>query len=282
MKQEQKTWDTGSVILWAQEYFSRKQIPQPRLSAELLLAHATGLSRTGLYTRWGEEVSAPSLSTFKEGLKQLVAGIPLAHITGHKNFMGWDFCVDQRVLIPRPETEELVEWVVQEYKGFSPVFFDLGTGSGVIAVCLARFFPGSQVLATDVSKPALEVARENARRLGVEKQVCFQEADFLDIPEEWLHQVDVVVCNPPYVAIDDAFLCAQVRENEPHLALFGGEDGLAFFRRIRENAPRLQGKTLFCEMGFDQKEALQTLFQEFSPTFQRDLFGNWRMVKICV
>jgi len=280
MKQEQKTWDTGSVILWAQEYFSRKEIPQPRLSAELLLAHATGLSRTGLYARWGEEVSAPSLCVFKEGLKQLVAGIPLSHITGHKNFMGWDFLVDQRVLIPRAETEELVEWVVQEYKGSCPVFLDLGTGSGIIAVCLARFFPGCKVLATDVSNPALEVARENARRLGVEAQVCFQEADFLDVPEEWMPQVDVVVCNPPYVARNDPFLCAQVRDKEPHLALFGGEDGLDFFRRIRQEAPRLQGKTLFCEMGFDQKERLQTLFHEFSPSFRKDLFGNWRMMKI--
>lgn len=258
-----KDWTVLSLIGWSAHYLSSKEIDSPRLTAELLLCHVLDCRRIELYTSFDRLLTAAELAQFKSHLKRRLAHEPVQYIVGYTEFMGLRFEVDPRTLIPRPETELLVEQVIghaREAHADRLRVLDIGTGSGNIAISLAKFLPGAEALGIDVSPHALESAGRNVRLHGVEERVklmlldIFREHDRL---ESGLF--DYVVSNPPYIPqAEVASLPAQVREYEPLLAVQVDGDGLAFFRSIATIARELlkKGGWLFLEIGFEQYNAV--------------------------
>ncbi len=247
-----------------------------RLSAEVLLFHVAHCDRAHLYAHPERELTTDEHQQYEALIARRAAGEPLQYITGHQEFWRMDFCVTPAVLIPRPETEHLVEQTLVLARKFHPEAFadgargkklqgdalrliDVGTGSGAIAVALACELPGAEVAAVDLSPEALDVARQNAQRLGA--RVQFTVSDVLEaVPEE--PTFDFVVSNPPYVGLDEADKVQQVvLQNEPHLALFAGAEGLAVIRRlIPQSHARLKpGGWLLMEIGWSQSEAVKAL-----------------------
>lgn len=225
------------------EHLAAVGIDEAAITAEVLLRHALHLSRTELYLAWNRPVADEVWSRYQADLAERVRGRPVAYIVGHREFMGLDFAVDERVLIPRPETEVLVETVLEAIAGISsPVIADVGTGSGAIAVSVAVLRPDATVLATDISAEALEVARANAARHGVNDRVRFLEGDLLApvaaAADAVGYRLDAVACNPPYVALEvAASLPVEIRDFEPPVAVLaeGGAD--AYHARLVEAAP---------------------------------------------
>lgn len=206
----------------------------PRLEAEVLLAHVTGLSRTTLLAHSERPLTADEWARYGDLLARRAAGIPLPYLTGQVEFFGLEFIVTPDVLIPRPETELLVERALARDPR---TVVDVGTGSGCVAVALAVQLPRARVYATDLSRAALSVAMTNARRHGVADRIHFLQAD---LASPLRGPVDLVVSNPPYVAEEEwASLPASVREHEPRLALDGGPEGLRVIRRLLADAARL-------------------------------------------
>lgn len=220
-------------------------------------------------------------TAWENACEQLVAGVPLAYVTGKSNFYGIDFWVTPDVLIPRPETEELVEWVVSEWADRPACsVLDVGTGSGCIAVMLQRLLPEARVSALDVSEAALHVARTNAARLS--PGIFFWEKNFLT--EKLPEPVDVLVSNPPYVATTESEqLAAHVLEHEPHLALFAPQqDPLIFYRRLAEVAQTqlLPGGAVYAEINALRAADTLAVFRDagFEATLREDLSGRPRMI----
>lgn len=214
-------------------------IRTPRLDAEVLLAYALGWRRETLYTHPETVVDGPALSQFEAALQKRLARVPVAYIRGRKEFMSMEFVVTPAVLIPRPETEVLVEAVLCQLKGEdSPFVADIGTGSGAIAIALARFLPGARVVATDISPAALSVARLNARRHGLDDRIGFLEGDLLRplSSAEYLGRLDAIVSNPPYISREELKVLPPEISYEPRIALDGGRDGLDSFRRLLSGA----------------------------------------------
>lgn len=240
---------------------------EARRTAGVLLAHRLGVDRTHLLMHPEEAISEEDYKTFLQMIERRAAGEPLQYITGHQEFYKLDFLITPVVLIPRPETEFLVERVltlVSESQQTSPLIVDLGTGSGCIAVTLAVEIPGARIIATDISGAALAVARQNAARHGVSSRVEFHEGDLLT-PLAALgmaNQVDVLACNPPYIAASKPELVQrEVHDYEPHTALFGGDDGLIFYRRLlNEGLGYVRpGGYLVCEIGYAQLNEITEL-----------------------
>jgi release factor glutamine methyltransferase len=244
------------------------------LDAQLLLAHVTGLARTTVLA-YPERLLAPEdAERYAALVTRRVAREPVAYLTGHREFMGLDFLTDARALIPRPETELLVEAALAEVRARlaepsspAPVVADIGTGSGAIVVALARLEPRlDTIYATDVSADALALAQENAQRIGVAERIHFLEGDLLlPLPEP----VDVLLANLPYVAPRDApTLADDVRRYEPSLALYGDDDGLGHLRRLFAQMPaRLKpGAAILLEFGYDQRAVVVALAQTNLPT----------------
>jgi release factor glutamine methyltransferase len=236
-------------------------VPNDLLDAQTLLAHALGCDRTHLIVHYNRELSPAQLDSYNKLIARRAAGEPLQYITGHQEFFGLDFEVTPAVLIPRPETELIIEEtirLVQQNDPEKPVIVDVGTGSGCIAVTLARELGAAQVIATDISTEALSVALRNAERNGVAERVQFIHTDLLtDLPAEPF--ADFIISNPPYVAEHEmSTLHREVRDWEPHVALTDQGDGLSFYRRLLQDAPpRLRaGGYFICEMGYTQAEAI--------------------------
>lgn len=267
-------------------------IETPRLDAEVLLAHVLGVDRTRLLARLHERLSEEAQQRFVQLVDRRLQHEPIAYLTGHKEFYGLDFVVDRRVLIPRPETEHLVERAIAlgtERLTHQPhlTLADVGTGSGCIAVALAVHLPQADLYATDVSAAALEVARGNVRRHGVEKRVHLLRGDLLTpIPPE-VH-LDLIVANLPYVAKAElGTLPTSVRDYEPlTTALNGGPDGLSLIRRLlTQTVQRLRpGSVLLLEIGAAQGAAIAELahctFSEAEIHILPDLAGRDRVVEI--
>jgi release factor glutamine methyltransferase len=238
-------WTIGRLLSWTTEYLTRHEIDEPRLSAEVLLAHAAGSQRIHLYTRFEETLDGPAVIRFRELIKRAAAHEPIAYLVGEKEFFSLPFTVTPDVLIPRPETEALVEYVIDYCRSCGkedPWLLDLGTGSGCIAIAVLSQLERARALATDVSQPALAVAEENATRHGVTDRLALVCADRLNIPADVLPDggFDVVMSNPPYVGEDElADLDANVREFEPEVALTDGQDGLSLQRAIAADAGRV-------------------------------------------
>ncbi len=237
------------------------------LEAEILLMHATGLDRARVYERLGDELPAGQAEAFRGYVQRRLAHEPTPYITGHKEFFALDFEVTPAALIPRPESEMLVELVLLFAQGRDEAMTiaDIGTGSGAIAVSLAHALPGSRVIATDVSPEALDLARRNAERHNVANRVDFRRGDVLaplDGP------VDVIVTNLPYVRTDEwRALPPELAEHEPRVAFDGGPDGLTLIRRLLRDAPSQlrPGGALFAEISDHQGEAVLALVEEAFP-----------------
>lgn len=251
-------WTVGRLLAWTSDHFARRGLDEARLSAEILLGHALSCPRISLYTRFDTVPADDALSRFRGFVKRAAEHEPIAHLVGVKEFYSLDFAVDSRVLVPRPETEVLVECAVDHLaslpEGRDPVVLDLGTGSGCIAIALAKQVGSVRVVATDVSADALEVARENAERHGAMERIEFVEADELALPTEFIPDggFDLILSNPPYISESDhAALEQHVREYEPRLALTDGGDGLSFYRAIGCGAAPLlaDGGLVMVEIG---------------------------------
>jgi release factor glutamine methyltransferase len=239
-------------------------VPNDLLDAQTLLAHALGCDRTYLIVNYNQGLSQEQLENYERLIARRAAGEPLQYITGHQEFFGLDFEVTPAVLIPRPETEIIIEETIrlaQQNDLTQPIIVDVGTGSGCIAVTLARELSEAQVRATDISTEALAVALRNAERNGVVDRVQFIRADLLDgLPAEPF--ADFIISNPPYVAAHEiATLQREVRDWEPHQALTDYGDGLSFYRRLLQEAPpRLRtGGYFICEMGYTQAETITNM-----------------------
>ncbi len=249
----------------------------PRLDAEVLLAASLGLDRTALFLQPGREVKGPAVRAFQDAVRRRSVGRePVAYITGRRAFRHLELAVDARVLVPRPETELLVEIGVELLAEGARVA-DVGTGSGAIALALKQERPDLVVVATDVSADALVVARANAERLAIEG-VEFMEGDLL----AGVGQVDGVLSNPPYVADGDrATLAPEITRHEPPGALFAGVDGLDVIRRLVPAGAGAGARLLAIELGEGQAPAVMALMEQSGfarVEARRDLAGIERVV----
>lgn len=257
-------WSIGRVIRWAAEDFARKGFASARLDAELLLGHVLGVDRIRLIVDSARPLEERELTAYRELIKRRRRGEPIAYIRGEREFYGLTFKVDQRVLVPRPDTETLVETALQRTKDRSLYgrALDLCTGSGCVAIAFAKSRPTWRVTGSDISPHALAVARDNAERLGAVFNTSLVEGDlFAALPSG--ARFDLITGNPPYIARPEiAELQIDVRDFEPRLALDGGEDGLDLVRRIVEQAPEFlePGGVLALEIGFGQASAVAELF----------------------
>lgn len=271
-------WTILKLLDWTTDYFTEHGVPSPRLDAELLLSEILKLKRIDLYLNFDKPVAAPDLARFKTLIQRRGQREPLQHILGHADFFGRRFSVTPEVLIPRPETEQLVakalEWV-DAHPNATRVL-DFGTGSGCIAITLALERPNLRVTAEDVSEAALAVARKNAEMLGAAIILRHPRSEFQILagtqssgvtsgspPALYSHcgddKFDLIISNPPYIPSDEiAALQPEVSQFEPHLALDGCKDGLAFYRRLLQDAPALlkPGGELAVEIGLGQRAAI--------------------------
>ena len=229
-----------------------------------------------------QEVTEGEKQFVEEIFQQLAAHKPAQYIIGHVDFFGMQLKVDERVLIPRPETEELVELILTENPEENLKILDIGTGSGAIALGLAKNRPGWSVTAADISQEALELASENARNQNL--NIFFKKSDcFAEISEKY----DIIVSNPPYISREDeSDVGLNVLHSEPHLALFADEDGLAIYRRIAEDAKDYltDGGKIYLEIGYKQGQSVPELFRKHLPEKRvrtlKDQFGQDRMVVV--
>ncbi|HUI06743.1 MAG TPA: peptide chain release factor N(5)-glutamine methyltransferase [Verrucomicrobiae bacterium] len=290
------------VINKTTPFFEKQRIESPRLNIELLLAHLLKKKRLDLYLEFERELDDATLEKLREMVRRRAGGEPVQYITGETEFCGLKFMVDKRVLIPRPETELLVETVLERLKAEgtshrlpvsdrrSPLtILDVGTGSGCIAIALAKklLAPGGDVrarfFATDESAEALAVARANAKTHEVEKNIGFFQGDMLEALSNSL-RADVIVSNPPYVADGElAKLPKEVRDFEPVRALAAGEDGLKAIRRLVMNAKRFMSPSGFValEIGAGQRPAVEQLFENNGCVVTevvKDLQGHERVI----
>ncbi len=237
-------------------------------AALFYLLELTDMKSHNLYMEMDQEADEELAKKYQEGIKRLLSGEPLGHILGFEWFYGYRFHVSEDVLIPRPETEELVGYVLAAYdemfEGQDVIACDIGTGSGAIAISLKLEEPRFHIIASDISEKALEVARKNAKDLDA--NVSFLCGSMLEPLIERNVKVDVLVSNPPYIK-SDAQMEKSVVDFEPHVALFGGEDGLKFYRMIFEDAHKVLKEKAFMafEMGYDQKDDLMALAKQYFP-----------------
>ncbi|MHB8897740.1 MAG: peptide chain release factor N(5)-glutamine methyltransferase [Thermoguttaceae bacterium] len=230
----EEVWTVGRLLTWTADYLKKRGSDSPRLDAEVLLAHSLGCERIDLYTRFDEQPQEEQRSAFRDLVRRRAEGMPVAYLVGHREFFSMDFRVTEDVLIPRPETEHLVVAAIDLAKRApgGAAACDVGTGSGVIAVCLARQVPECRVTAIDISPAALAIARENAATHGVDGRIEFREGDLLTgVAGEPVF--DLVLSNPPYVADGEAErMAAETRRYEPRQALFAGPRGTEVVERL--------------------------------------------------
>lgn len=276
-------WTIMKVLVWTQGRFTERGLPTARLDAEVLLAHTVKRDRVGLYTHFDQPLSPEELTAYRELIKRRLAGEPVAYLVGRREFRSLDLEVDARVLIPRPDTETLVEVALGLLPPLggerSPHIVDVGTGSGAIAIAIAVARPDATVEAVDRSPDAVAVARKNAAQHA--PSVSIHEGDLLaPIKAE---VIDLIVSNPPYIPTAEIDgLQIEVRR-EPRLALDGGADGLVIVRRlIGDAAQRLRsGGALAIEIGAGQAAATEALFAEAGfgeRARHKDLGGIERVV----
>lgn len=265
-EQSTTTWTIGSLLTWTRGHFEKSGIDDARLCAELLLAKALGCKRIELYTRFEQTPTEPQRTAYRELVRAAAAHEPIAYLIGTKEFYSLEFAVTPDVLIPRPETELLVELALAWCKANPREAYDIldvGTGSGCIAVTLAKRQSNARVVGCDISEPALAVARQNAERHKV-ANAQFIHADLLRLDGDRASaKFDIIVSNPPYIAkADEETLPENVRKYEPALALFAPGDGLEMYRRLASDvAERLnKGAMLAVEIGHEQADRVVEIF----------------------
>jgi release factor glutamine methyltransferase len=251
-------------------YFKKHNVENPRLNAEYLLAHVLGRKRIELYLEFERGLTEAELAPLRELVKRRGEGEPLQHLLGTVEFCGHVFVCDKRAMVPRPETEQLVELIESKIENRKSKIVDVGTGSGVIALSLAAEFPAVEIVAVDISDDALALARENSKRLGLAKRVRFLKSDLLENAEG---AFDFIVANLPYVSTQDRHILSREVLHDPEVAVFAGARGDELVRELIGQAPsRLRpGGVLALEIGIGQSE---TLLSALAEKNYRDIYSK--------
>ncbi len=273
------------ALQWGEQELKTALVENPRWDADLLLAQILGVRREQLYLEREQVLDQEHQAEYREGIARRSTREPLQYILKHQEFMGLDFYVDQRVLIPRADSELLIERVLELKRevqlikeGLKPQIVDICTGSGALAITIAHYWPEAEVVGTDLSSDALEVAKFNSERLGAKIQ--WRQGDFLTPirGETW----DLIVSNPPYIGREEYAALAPEIFREPKLAFVGGEDGLDFYRELAKEARSMlkpEGKVVL-EIGWQQGNEVEELFKQqgFDTQVFQDYGGRDRVV----
>jgi release factor glutamine methyltransferase len=286
MSPHQATWTILDLIRWTTGYFEKNGVSEPRASAEILLAHVLGLSRLDLYLKHDQPLTPEELSRFKSLIVRRRLGEPVAYLTGHKEFWSLDFLVAPGVLIPRPETEVLVEAAVDAARrglpsGLPPRGLEVGVGSGAVVVALAKELPEFTWVGVDISRTALEVARENARRHSVSERIHLMGGDLLAAVRPGAGFA-LAAANLPYVTTAEwENLPKEIKEYEPPEALLGGEDGLALIRPLIAQAPGClaAGGWLALEVGAAQADQVLQLLRENGAFTEMEALKDYQGIR---
>jgi release factor glutamine methyltransferase len=279
-------WTVRTLLNWTTKHFHAKGIESAAADARLLLGHVLGCRPIEVLARYDDEPTDAERKRFRELIQRRVEGCPVAYLVGTKDFYLLTFEVTPAVLVPRPDTETLVQAAIEHLKGKpNPTVLDLGTGSGCVAVSVAHGVKAARVTAVDVSPDAAEVAVRNAAKYGMTDRVTVLVGDlFAPLPPD--ARFDLIVSNPPYIPpAEIETLDVGVKDYEPRLALDGGPDGLAFYRRIATAAGRWlnPGGAVMVEIGWTQEPAVRAIFEDRSeftvgPSLQ-DMGKRWRVVR---
>ncbi len=288
-------WTIIKLLRWTTSYFESRDIDGPRIEAEILLAHVLQLQRIDLYLRYDEPLSSNELSRFKDLIKRRINREPVAYIVGSKEFWSMDFIVTKDVLIPRPETEFLVETAINllpQDSAFNPILtpkriLELGTGSGAVVLALASMRPCHLFFASDRMTAAVRLAKKNAKHHGFESRVSFICAGWFESFKDKRPVFDMIVSNPPYIPSRViGKLQPEIVKHEPISAIDGGEDGLSCVRHIINNAHlylQLKGHLLL-EIGHDQRNDVQKIVDQCSKyenvVYTKDYSGYDRVVQM--
>ena len=276
-----KIWTTIDLIKWGEDYFVSKGISNAKLEVEWFLCHILNYQRIDLYVQFEQPLMKDKLAQFKKMVRRRIEGEPFQHILGKADFYGRDFIVNKHVLIPRAETEMIIE--VLKKKDAVESILEIGTGSGCIAITMSLENLTTSIIATDVSKEALNVAKENTQKFGVEN-IGFKVHDFLQTGIN--STFDVVISNPPYIGSDEMDgLQKEVHDYDPKIALTDNDDGLSFYRRFAELGTSLlneNGYMLLEFGGAHQVVAISEIFEshQFNVKFHNDLQGDPRIVEV--
>lgn len=280
----------NDLLIYGRKYLLDTDITEIPLKIRLLAEHVLNLNKYDLVINHFKEISNEDFNSFKSGLEKLKNNIPIQYIINNQEFMKLNFYVDENVLIPQPDTETLVEEVINYVKQNSQLMtstlpikiLDLCTGSGAIAISLAKYIENSRITATDISSKALQITKLNAEKNLVHTKITFIESDMFDKIDE--NDFDIIVSNPPYIETNVIPTLSNDVQKEPHIALDGGADGLKFYRIIVSNAKKYlkQDGKVFLEIGFNQKNKLFELINNFDctakPICVKDLGGNDRVI----
>ncbi len=282
------TWTVEKILKWTTGYFTEKGLDSPKLDAELLLAHTLGIDRLKLYMQWDRPLTPEELASYRALIKRRMSHEPVAYLTGTRAFWALDFACDKRALIPRSDTETLIDQMLEIIPdpkknpdaGHWRVL-DVGTGTGCIGITIAHERSNTDVTLVDIDAETLELARTNVVKLGFQDKITLLQSDLLSkVPGQW----NVIVSNPPYIALNEKDLMGQdVLRHEPTGALFAGKDGLDIIRPLVKQAfsSLESGGWFLCEIGFKQGAAVQTLLNDAGFTnvkIRKDYGGNDRVV----
>lgn len=271
-----KVWTVGAILQWTVDFFTQKGLESPRLDAEILLAHVLQKERIYLYAHYDEPLSSEERAAYRELVIKRAQRYSVAHLLGVRPFMGLDFSVNEDVLVPRPETEMLVETVLSyEKKDASFSVLDMGTGSGAILISILHERPNATGLAVDISPKALDVARKNGQALGVADRITFLESNLFEaVPKGTF---DWIVSNPPYLtAYDMEHLQPEVR-HDPESALYGGVDGLDFYHALADKSAAYVKPRgyIAVEVGAGQSKKVADLFTTTGAFSLTDIVGDY-------
>ena len=263
MKKDKEIWRIDTILKWTRQYFGEKGVENPRLDAEVLLSHVLQKDRLYLYVHFDQPLEEGELTAFRAAVKKRATRLPVAYIIGSKEFMGLDFQVTSAVLIPRPDTEILVETALDLLATVdSPEILDLGTGSGAICISMLVNLPAAQGTTVDISPEALVVARSNAENHQVTERLTFCQGDlFGPVAGRKFH---AILSNPPYIPEADIAQLTPEVQQEPNLALDGGKDGLNFYRRIIEEGRKYlaTGGFIAMEVGIHQAQLVVAMAEK--------------------
>jgi len=282
-------WTIQKLLNWTTKYLTNKGVDSPRLSAELLISHVTGLKRIELYTQFNRQVPKQELDHLHDLVKRAGLQEPVAYLTGKTEFYSLELEITSECLIPRPETELLVQRAIEflRTRYGTQYVCDLCTGSGCIAVAIAKNFPDARIIVTDISAAALDVAARNVEKYKLNENVQLLCGDLFEpiIQQLDVKQFDLIVCNPPYVSTTEyEKLDKNVKDYEPQSALLAGTDGLDVYRKIIEKVDNFlkSGATLMLEIGYAQGSAVKDLLEQsgiFSEVkIEKDFHDNDRIV----
>ncbi len=272
-----KIWHVLELLEWTTSYFEKHNIPNPRLDAEVLLGHILKKSRLQLYLHFDMPVFQEDLTILRELIKKRIARTPISYLTHHKEFMSLDFYVDENVLIPRPETEFIVETVLKSNNSNPENILEIGTGSGAIAISIAVNMPECHIIATDICENALAVAEKNRDIHECTERIELMQGDLFEpIKQVKPKKFNWIVSNPPYISIDESKeLSKDIYDHEPHIALIAGDDGLSVIRRLILEAPNFllpKGKLIF-EIGEKQAASVKAILDDH-PKYIHSQFIN--------